>query len=254
MTSTAPRRIDAARRLFLFASAQVLAACSAVGMDNIRRIPAGARVLPVSILGERMALRQAGDSVLRHRRRELDVSDWQVDDYAEKAVARLLATRSRFATVRAGPDTVRRHLGSTRVDFDSGEWRFGAGKAGMAALAGASGADYVLVVGPDPLAGDPYYDTTEAITGYGIYQREVRGERAGLVFLVARVVLFDGRTGAELASAYGPTNINRPAAYWLDVDAPVNLRDHRLVAARASLEELIDTTLAEHFEDLALVR
>lgn len=242
------------RSVLLAALAHALGACAVVGAEHVERIEAGARVLPVSLLGTTLWLRQAAEWSLRHRRRELDVRSWRVDAYVEGVAARLIATRGRFAVVRGSPDAVRRHLGEVRVDFDSGALRFGAGRAGLAALAKAVGADYVLAIGPDPLAGDPYYDTTEAITGYGIYQREVRGERAGLVFLTTRVVLFDGRSGDELASAYGPTSVPQIGAHWLDVDGPIDLRDHRLVAARASLEDLIDATLVEQFEDLRLIR
>ena len=237
------------RALLGLALIAFVAGCATVGVERVEQLKPGTRVAVLSVMGDRLAVRHVGTTVFQNERRDVDVPQWQIDRSTENAAARLIGTGGRFKVVTADTTDARRRAGKMATGFFSGPQLQG-GPQSVAAFAKQAGADYVLVIAPNPI-GDPFMGTNQSFAGYGIYQRGFMGTRNAGNFLTLRVVLHDGRSGDEVARTQDHASSRRADALWMDSSKLV-LSESNAAATKTAIEELIERSLKKTLAQLKL--
>jgi hypothetical protein len=234
----------------LITAVALLAGC-AIGVERVQQLPSGTKILPVSLMGSRLAVRYVGTTAFQNARRDLDVPAWQIDEYAEAAIRRSVGGSGKFAVIAGDAAKARTAMGSFGVDRWTGVSKVEGGPESVIALARETRADLILVAGPFEVR-DPFYQTNQSFSGYGIYQRSVFGLQRGIDYVTMRLVLFDGKTGAELArTTYGVLSAPRLESDWLgSVDLALSQANES--RTRASIEQLIGELVRQGAADLKL--
>ena len=229
-----------------------IAGCATTGVERVEQLKPGTRVAALAVLGDTLAIRHVGTTVFQNEKRDVNVPQWQIDRYAETSAARLVGASGRFKVITADTTDARKRAGRTTTGFFSGPHLEG-GPQSIAGFAKQAGADYVLVIAPSPLGGDPFMGTNQSFTGYGIYQRSSFGMRRSLNFLTMRIVLHDGRTGEEIARTHDHASSPRGDTLWMD-SSNLALTDANAAATKAAIEQLIEATLKKNLARLKLAQ
>lgn len=240
------------RKLGLIAMVLVIAGCASMGAEKVDQLKSGTRVTALSVMGPQLAIRHVGSTVFQNERRQADVPQWQIDRYAEAAAGRLIGAGGRFQFVAADTAEARKRTGKMETTFFSMGPQLEGGASSVVSFAKEAGADYVLVVGPNP-AGDPFMGTNQSLAGYGVYQRTFFGSRRALNFLTMRVVLYDGRTGDEVARTQDHASSPRGDSQWLD-SSTLALTDANSAATKTAIEQLIAIVIQKNLSKLKLVK
>ena len=229
-----------------------LAGCATVGVEKVEQLKTGTTIAPLSLMGPTLAMRHVGTIVFQNERRDMDVAQWDIDKFTETSAARIIREGGRFKAVLVDMGEARKKTGKLETSF----WTSGAvlqgGAEGVTKLARDSGADYVLVLGPAQL-GDPFMGTNQSLSGYGIYQRSMFGLKRSINYLTMRMVLLDGKTGAEVARTHSHSSSPRTNENWMDSDKLV-LTGTNTTSTKAAIEQLIDGVLKKGLPELKLAR
>ena len=197
-------------------------------------------------------MRHVGTIVFQNERRDLDVSQWEIDKYTEASAARIIGSGGKFKAVTADTGEARKRTGKLDTSFWSSGAVLQGGVEGVTKLARDSGADYVLVLGPAQL-GDPFMGSNQSFSGYGIYQRSMFGMKRSINYLTMRMILLDGKTGAEVARTHSHLSSPRTNENWMDSDKLV-LTGTNTTSTKAAIEQLIDGVLKKGLPELKLAR
>lgn len=185
-----------------------LTGCATVGVEQVEKMQAGTKVVPLSLLGNILAIRHVGTTVFQNEWRDLDVSDWQIDNFSEAAAARIIRDGHKFVAIEAETKEARANAGKLVTDFWTSKVGLQNGPDSVIKLATMTGADYILIIGPVQI-GDPFFGTNQSFSGYGIYQRSIFSSKNAVNYLAMQVALLDGKTGAEVARARGNLSAHR---------------------------------------------
>lgn len=229
----------------------VLTGCATVGTEQVEKLKPGTSIVPLSLMGDTLAIRHVGTTVFQNERRDTAVADWQIDKYTESAVFRLAGNGNRFQIKVSETAAARISAEKLVMDFWTSRATLQGGKESVTKLAKDAGADYVLVIAPAQL-GDPFYGTNQGFSGYGVYQRSAFGSRRAINYLTMRVVLFDGQSGVEVAKTHGFNSAPRDEASWM-ASENLTLTADNAQKTQAGIQALIETVLQKALADLKLV-
>ncbi len=187
----------------------------AVGVDRVQRLAPGSKIVVLSLLGDKLAIRYVGTTVFNNRQHDADVSDWRIDQYAQSEANEIINISGKFIAIDANTEQARQAAGSLVSNSFTGSVKVEGGTASIVQLAQATGAQYVLMLGPS-FMGDPYFGTNQFFSGYGIYERVLMSSKNAINFLTLRVALFDGRSGAEIARTESFLGSSRTGPDWME--------------------------------------
>ena len=210
---------DSMRYLAVVVLGLLLGGCATVPVD----IPRGTRIAPVSLVGSEMEFRFVGTTFLTNVSGKIDVRHWSVDKHIE-ATATKLILRKGYYPVEAG-DTAQARLQASVKNQPF--IRFGATAAtpseeSAREVAKAGGADYLLVIAATDIhPPDPFFGTNQSISGFGIYQRELFGQRQAIYFARLEVMLLDGRTGSAVGTRLVFSSKDVSANRWIDPEGTI---------------------------------
>jgi hypothetical protein len=239
------------KRLLAIIMVAVLSGCATVGVEHVEQLKPGTTIVPLSLLGDTLAIRHVGTTVFQNERRDLSVAEWQIDRHAEATATRLIAAGKKFQTKVAQTSEARVAAGKLGQAFWTGGAVLQGGPESVVKLAKEAKADYVLLIGPSQI-GDPFFGTNQSFSGYGVSQRAAFGSRRAINFLTMRVVLLDGKSGAEVARTQGYLSAPRPASDWME-SKDLALTSSNATATKASVQELIEAVLRKNLSELKLV-
>lgn len=238
------------RRILAFLGIALLSGCATVGIEKIEQLKPGTSIVPISLMGETLAIRHVGTTVFQNAHRDVTVADWQLDKYTESSASKVVGDGKRFQAIVAETKDARAGAGKLGSDFWTGKVTLQGGTESLTKLAKDAGADYVLVLGPLQL-GDPFFGTNQRISGYGVYQRAVFGSRRAINFLTMRIVLLDGKSGAEVARTHGYLSSPRTEVSWMDSNN-LDLSADNNQDTRTAIQGLIDAVLRKALAELKL--
>lgn len=231
--------------LFLFG-------CATVGVEKVEQIKPGTKIVPLSFMGDKLAILHIGTTMFQNERRDVELPLWQIDKYTEAAAARAIREAGRFSAEPV--DTATARIGAGKLGY--GSWTntavFEGGTESVTRLAKNAGAEYVLVFGPTQL-GDPFFGTNQAFSGYGIGQRSFLGLERAVNYLTMRVVLLDAKDGKEVARTHGFLSSPRETADWME-SGNLSLSESNAATTKLSIESLIDAVLRKGLRDLKLTQ
>jgi hypothetical protein len=239
------------RRIIALLLTAFLAGCATVGVEQVEKLQPGTKVVPLSLLGNVLAIRHVGTTVFQNKRRDLDVTDWQIDNFGESIAARIIRDGHKFVALEADTKEARNSAGKLVSDFWTSKAGLQGGPDSVIRLAAKAGADYILVLGPSQL-GDPFFGTNQAFSGYGVYQRSVFGSKRAINYLTMRVVLLDGKSGTEVARTHGFLSAPRTEASWMDSEN-LNLSMDNTQETKSGIQTLVQTVLRKAMADLKLI-
>lgn len=238
--------------IFLVVLLGLLTGCTTMGVERVSKLQANSKIVTLSLMGGTLAIRHIGTTIFQNEKNDLDVTNWQIDAYSESKAAQLVRGGGRFAVIDAKTDEARKAVGGLDTDL----WTSGAtikgGAGSIVTFANNAGAEYVLVLGPAQL-GDPFFGTNQAFSGYGIYQRSMFWSKKAVNYLTMRIVLFDGKTGEEIARTHGFISSPRPENEWMESDKLIPDGINSL-NTRNAITQLIDNTLRKGVAELKLVQ
>lgn len=230
----------------------LVSGCATVGVENVEQLKPGTKIVPLSLMGDTLAIRHIGTTVFQNERRDLAVPQWQIDKYTEAVALRVIRDGGKFIGELIDTEEARKNAGKLGIDF----WTSGSvvqgGPESIIKLAKDARADYVLVIGPSPI-GDPFFGTNQGFSGYGIGQRSVFNLKRGLNYLTMRVALLDGKDGKEVARARGFLSSPRGQPDWMDSEN-LSLSVSNATGTKSSIESLIDSVLRKGLLDLKLAQ
>lgn len=97
-----------------FLLAAFLAGCATPGVQ----MPRGARIAPIGIVGDELDLRVVGTTIFQNKSERIDVSDWKMDEVAERAA--ISAIESAGLIAKPSPAGARKDIGTLSfVNFTS---------------------------------------------------------------------------------------------------------------------------------------
>jgi hypothetical protein len=228
----------------------VLAACATSGAENVERLAAGAKIVPLSLMGDTFSIQYIGTMVFQNERRDLPEPHWQVDKRTEALAARLVSRGGRFTSEAVDATSARQAANKLEDDLWNGKAAT-EGRAGeLLAFATSVRADYLLVIRPAPL-GDPFFNTNQAFVGYGIGERTFFGSKRGINFLTLQVALLHAKDGKEVAQTFGFVNSRRSDDDWLEPGS-LSPSEANLTSTQAAIESLFDTLMATRLRELKL--
>jgi hypothetical protein len=230
----------------------VLSGCATVGVETVEQLRPGTKIVPLSLMGDKLAIRHIGTLVFQNERRDLDVASWQIDTYAEGTAARVMREGGKFSPTQVDTTAARRSVGKLGHDFWTSAAVIEGGPQSVIGLAQQAGAEYVLVIAPSQL-GDPFFGTNQSFSGYGIGQRSFLTSKRGVNYLTMRVVLLDAKDGKEVARTHDFLSSARATTDWMESDN-LSLTESNAVSTRLAIESLIDRVLSKGLTDLKLVR
>lgn len=239
--------------------------CATVGADKVEQIKPGMTLAPISLMGDTLALRQVGTTVFHNDERDIDVANWRIDRHTESIAGTVVAGKGKFKVTQADSGEVRKNV------------RLPRGFGPLTALAKRSEADYVLLIGPAPMAdpfmgtnqkfsgygiyqrsfvlrtgptptGAPFMDTNESFSHHGTYQRLVVGMKRAVNFLTMRAILLNGKSGEEVARTECALSAPRQDSEWLEAKKGVQPNE----GTRADIEKLLEGALRKCLAALKL--
>ncbi|MDD1622546.1 MAG: hypothetical protein LUQ11_13805 [Methylococcaceae bacterium] len=253
----------------------LLAGCMTVGQERVEKLPSGAKLVPLSLLGNAMPIIDIGmtifqceqnnaeafqceqnygqnkPDVVQYKQNRLDVTDWQMDSFIETTAARIVRDGKKFDALESSPKGASVNVGKLVNDFWANEGELRGGSVNVMTLAKETGADYILVLGPLESI-DPFFGTNETLSGYGVFQRSMFGIRRAINYLMMRVILLDGKTGKEIAHSVASLNAPRANNNWME-SGNLMLSADDTKQTKASLQALTSTLLQKALVDLKLI-
>jgi hypothetical protein len=229
----------------------LLFGCATVGVERVEQLKPGTKITPLSLMGDKLAIRHIGTTVFQNERRDLELPSWQIDSYTEAAAARAIRQGARFSVIQTETATARKSAGKLGHDFWTSAAVIEGGPESITRLAREAGAEYVLVMGPSQL-GDPFFGTNQSFSGYGVGQRSFLGSKRAVNYLTMRVVLLDGKDGKEVARTHGFLSSPRAAGDWMESES-LALTEGNAATTKSAIESLIDAVLAKGLTDLTLI-
>ncbi len=177
--------------------------------------PSDASYVVVSMIGEKLKLKQVGITVFGNADKVLDVSSWNVDARSQEAAVRALTAAGR--TVRPTRPEASLEIGPwTYTNFTSA-YVFKGGPSAFKNVASQSKADFVVVLLEiSSNFGDPFFGTNQSTAGYGVYQRKGRG---AILFADLAILLVDGKTGEVLSRRRSYGSAPRPDTIRIDIES-----------------------------------
>jgi hypothetical protein len=232
------------RTALLIVLTLALAGCATVGGEKVDQLKPGTAIVPISLMGDTLAMREVGTTIFQNQRRDVDVASWHIDRHTESVAGQLVKGKGKFTVAQADTEEVRKTV-KLGEDFWSGSNKIKAGGGALAAFAAQSRADYLLLIAPGVM-GDPFMATNQTISGYGVYQRSMVGLKRSMNFITMRAVLLDGRSGEELARTQ--CAVSAPRSDWLDGDKMAKASDDM----RSGIEKLFEDGLRKCLGSLNL--
>jgi hypothetical protein len=230
----------------------LLFGCATVGVEKVEQLKPGTTIVPLSLMGDKLAICHIGTTVFQNELRHLELPSWQIDAYAEAAAASAIRQGSRFSITRTDTATARKSAGTLSFNVWTSAISIEGGLESVTRLARDSGAEYVLVIGPSQM-GDSVFGTNQSFSGYGIGQRSFLGLKRAVNYLTMRVVLFDGKDGKEVARMHGfLLSSPRAAEDWVESENS-SLTESNAGTTRLAIESLIDKGLTKSLTDLKLI-
>ena len=230
----------------------VLFGCATGGVEKVEQLKPGTKIIPLSLMGDKLAIRHIGTTVLQNESRDLDTPSWGIDKYVEATAARAILQGARFSAIVADSAQARKSVGKLGQDFWTSAAVVEGGQESVVSLAKDAGADYVLVLGPSQI-GDPFFGTNQRFSGYGIAQRSFMGMKRGINFLTMRLVLLDGRDGREVARTQSYLGSPRARSDWIEGEN-LPLSESNATTTKVSIESLVDRMLGKGLADLKLIQ
>ena len=224
--------------------------CATVGTERVEQLKVGSKIVPLSLMGDTLAVRHVGTIVFENARGDMRVPGWEIDRYLENLAARLLRDNPKVSVVAAQTADARRFAGKTSTDFWTSQIKLEGGTRIVTELAQRTGADYVLVVAESSI-GDPFFRTNQSFSGYGIYQRHILNQQHGIHFVTMRVALLDGKTGAEVSRTQSYGSAPRAASDWMERDA-LKLSADSEKTARSGIEQVMEAVMRKCLTELKL--
>lgn len=197
--------------------------------------PKPSSIAVVSLLGDRLSLRQVGITVFGNSERSVDVSDWSVDEHVQASTGNILRSAG-YEVKRSTPQTASSLGKVSRFNLTS-TYSFAGGASAARKAAADAGVDYLFVVAEAPNAfTDPFFRTNQFITGYGIYQRRGGG---GVAFAFVSILLVEGKTGEVVYASTGPFSLPRDDSLWIEPEGALPTA-RKLGQPRETFLEVID--------------
>lgn len=199
------------RFLFVLILTTLLSACA----TPVANVPRNSKVVPISIVGNSLDFRVVGTTVFGNDKKLIDVSEWNTDEHVETTVRNLLNAAG-TSTGKAVPGS-KNLIGEMSFLNFTGSFSFAGGQKGVQKVASDSGADYLLIVARAPNAfSDPFFNTNQYITGYGIYQRSYFGRQNSVNYAQLAVLFVDEKTGEVITSRVRWQSSSRAESLWVD--------------------------------------
>jgi hypothetical protein len=240
------------RAILLLIVVALVSGCATVGVERVEQLKSGTTIAPLSLMRDSLGIRHVGTTIIQNERRDLDVAQWRIDEYTEVTVARLIRDGQKFSVIPADTNEARKKAGELGSDFWIGGPVLQGGSGSVTEFAKDVGADCVLVVGPIKLE-DPFFGTNQSFSGYGIYQRSVLGFKRAINYLTMRLVLFDGKSGAEVARTHDHLSAPRSDADWMESEK-LALTESNATSTKSGIEQLIERMLKKGLTELKLVQ
>ena len=236
------------RNLLLMIPVALVTGCSTVGADRVAKPKT---IAPISLMGNTLSIRLTGPT-FKDEHREIDVSQWDIDQYTENTAAQLIRDGQKFRVVN-----IERVNGLEKsIKFKSWSWTNGptlqGGSGSIRNLAKNVGADYILVIAPYSRM-DPFLQTSEYLSGYGIYQNSTLEMKRAINYVMAGIILFDGSTGDEVAKTKVPISLPRSAADWMEGDK-LALIENNAKYSKSAIKQLIENMLNIDLIQLRIVK
>ena len=230
----------------------LLFGCAAVGVQKVEQLKPGTTIVPLSLMGDKLAIFHIGTTAFQNYLRHLEFPSWQIDAYAEAAAASAIRQGSIFSVPRTDTATARKSAGTLSFNAWTSAISIEGGPESITRLARDSGAEYVLVIGPSQMR-DNIFGTEQPFSGYGILQRSFLGLERAVNYLTMQVVLFDGIDGKEVARMLGfHLNSPRAAEDWLE-SKNSSLTESNANTTRLAIESLIEKGLTKSLTELKLI-
>lgn len=236
------------RNLLLMIPVALVTGCTTVGADRVAKPKT---IAPISLMGNTLSIRLTGPT-FKDEHREIDVSQWDIDQYTENTAAQLIRDGQKFRVVN-----IERVNGLEKsIKFKSWSWTNGptlqGGSGSIRNLAKNVGADYILVIAPYSRM-DPFLQTSEYLSGYGIYQNSTLEMKRAINYVMAGIILFDGSTGDEVAKTKVPISLPRSAADWMEGDK-LALIENNAKYSKSAIKQLIENMLNIDLIQLRIVK
>ena len=174
-------------------------------------------------------------------------ASWGIDRHAESLAGKAVVGKGKFQVAQRNTENMRKTV-KLQEDFWTGSTKIQGGSGFVSQFAQDAGADYVLLIGPAPM-GDPFMNTNQSLSGYGIYQRSFIGMRRALNFITMKAILVDGKTGGEVARTQCVVSAPRQESEWLEPNKVTQVDD----GTRSGIEKLFDEALRKCLGNLNLV-
>jgi hypothetical protein len=237
-------------RLTLCLCVLIVNGCTAIGVENVKKLNSGHRIAVLSVLGDEFQIDSLGTTIFHSWNVKKNVTDWQLDHGVEVFIQENLAQTGKFVVVPIGTHGIR----ATVDDIDQFEWD-GAIKRTeslnvVVTSAKSAGADSLLIVGSIPRM-DVVFHRRPSIEGYGIYQSSFLGYKEAVDYIVLRIWLVDVDSGKEIARSFKDVYATREAHEWLEEDD--QLSEESWYTIKEKFREMINSAMEEMLNNLSLI-
>lgn len=240
------------RILSVLLAALFLSACAALGIPQQQQsFTQVSKVAVVSLLDKQLQILHFGTTTFHNQKREVDVSDWQLDQVVETQAQQLIQADTSLTLVKPASEDDRQKFGQLQQNFWTGERRYANQEAGIQALAQQAQADLIVLIAPAELK-DVFFGTNELISGYGIYQRSFLNSRSAINFLAIELRLIDAKTGKQIASVERYASIPRENRDWLELE-PLTFSEENQKLTQKQLQKMLPDTLKQGLTELQLI-
>ena len=183
-------------------TALTISGCAAVRPDFLPETMTGKTLVVMSTVGNQMRLQHIGTTIFQNEYDFHDVTDWDVDTTLERIASELILRDGRFSVRTAAHEGSRAMLEGVGRDWTNTPiYGYGERKEKTRRAARQEQAELVLLLAPMKLY-DVFFQTSEFVPGYGIYQRSFLLTKTRHVrYATLQMVLYDGETGEEITWA-----------------------------------------------------
>lgn len=196
------------RILYFCALIMLVQGCASTEGVASKEVAAKSRIFITSQLENSFNFQTTGTTTFQNGKLSVDVSHWDLNNHVEERVKNQLQGLYQ-------PDSdssVSKKLTIPSDNYLTGYSNSMTSKNGLSILK-EKGFDYVLFITPIEFQ-DAYYQTSQFVKGYGIYNRSFFGSDRKVLYTQISFTLFDVNTGKFLASN-GDTGHNGGDSVWI---------------------------------------
>jgi|GEM_PF-2812215 len=227
----------------LIVATALLSGCATT--NNLARMEAVEKndaILVISQFEDTLSVKTVGTTIFTNNMISIDVTDWDINKYAEDQVKNLL---SKNYTVLSNPE-LRRSISKPDYNYFTLEKHPLKGQD-LFQYTESKGIKYVMVLSPMKYQ-DPYYNTNQFFEGFGIYQRGMMGSKNVKAYLQMFFWVYDGKTGEFVASG-GVGGYKDPAPSWITsspirtnwIESKEQVDDEYLKSAEQKVQDMFKT-------------